>query len=69
MSAKYGTPPTAAEVYDRLRDEWDALANLSYHGAPWSENGEPWCPDLTKDDVDKIRVLLRDAAATIEAYS
>ncbi len=58
--------PTASEVYDRLREEWHALGMLSYHG------GVPdgiWWADLTESDIARIRMLLRDAAATIEAYS
>ena len=69
MTAAWRPRQTAQEVYDALREEWEALGMMSYHGAPWSENGEPWMADLTKDDIEQIRSLLADAAATIEAFS
>jgi len=37
---------------------------MSYHGTPWG-----YAADLNEDDIGKIRSLLMDAAATIEAYS
>lgn len=70
MSAPEGgnaatTPPTIAEIYDRLRDEYDALGQMSYHGTSWGQ----MCADLTRDDVEKIRELLRDTGAAIEGLS
>lgn len=53
--------PTFAEVYDRLREEWEALGLLSYHGTSWG-----WAADLSRDDIEKIRALLREAAGKIE---
>lgn len=57
-------PPTISEDYDELREEYDALGMLSYHGQPWG-----WAPDLSKDDVEKIRALLRRTGAAIEGLS
>ena len=56
--------PTGQEVYDALHEEWEALGMMSYHGTPWG-----YAADLNEDDIGKIRSLLMDAAATIEAYS
>lgn len=64
------SPPTIAEVYDRLRDEWEALGLLSYHGAPWDRRaGTTFYADLTQDDIENVRTLLRDTAAAIEGLS
>lgn len=64
------TRPTASDVLESLREEWDALGLMSYHGAPWSPHSvTTMYADLTQDDVKRLRELLRDAAATIEAYS
>jgi hypothetical protein len=57
--------PTAHEVYERLREEWDALGLLSFTG----DGSGGWRADLNQDDIKQIRALLLDAAATIEAYS
>lgn len=57
------TGPTETQLLLALREEWEALGLLSYHGAAWG-----WAPDLDKDDIAKIRGLIRDAAATIESY-
>jgi hypothetical protein len=57
--------PTACEVYERLREEWDALGLLSFTG----DGSGGWRADLNQDDIKQIRGLLLDAAATIEAYS
>ena len=59
------TPPTIAEVYDRLRDEYDTLGQISYHGTSWGQ----MCADLTREDIESIRSLLRDTGAAIEGLS
>lgn len=57
--------PTAQEVRDRLREEWEALGMVSFTGDGYGG----WRADLNQNDIKQIRDLLRDAAATIEAYS
>lgn len=54
------SPPTISEVYDDLRDEYDALGTLSYTGA---------IPDLSREDIEKIRALLRRTGAAIEGLA
>lgn len=56
--------PTISEVYDELREEYDALGMLSYHGTPWG-----WAADLSKEDIEKLRALLRRTGAAIEGLS
>lgn len=69
MTASIQDAPTLAEVYDRLREEHEALGLLSYHGATWDLGATTWYADLTKDDIDNLRRLLRDAGAAIEGYA
>ena len=56
---------TAQEVLERLGDEWNALGMCSFSG----DGSGGWRADLNQDDIKQIRELLREAAATIEAYS
>lgn len=59
------TAPTIADVYDRLRDEYEELGMLSYTG----DGRGGWVPDLTREDIESIRSLLRDTGAAIEGLS
>ncbi len=63
--AAYGPSPVALDVLDALREEYHALGLMSYTG----DGNGGWIPDLRKPDIEKIRRLLAQAAATIEAYS
>ncbi len=63
--AAYGPSPGALDVLEALREEYDALGLMSYTGDGYGG----WIPDLRKPDIEKIRRLLSQAAATIEAYS
>jgi hypothetical protein len=63
-NAPVAAAPTIVEVYYELREEYDALGMLSYHGQPWG-----LAPDLSKDDIEKIRALLRRTGAAIEGLS
>lgn len=56
--------PTAQEVLDRLHEEWEVLGLMSYSGTNWGG----MVADLNEEDIAKIRALLRDAGAVIEAY-
>lgn len=60
MSSAAQSPPTIAEVYDELREEYDTLGMLSYTGGQ---------ADLTREDIDSIRALLRRTGAAIEGLS
>jgi len=59
------TPPTISEVYDELREEWETLGLMSYHGTGIGI----FYADLTREDIDSIRALLRRAGAAIEGLS
>ena len=49
----------------RLHEEFDLLGLLSYHGAPWDYGNTTFYADLTQDDIEKIRELLRDAGRAL----
>lgn len=56
--------PASFELLSQLREEFESLALMSYHGAT---DAVPtiWMADITKEGVERLRDLLRSAGARI----
>lgn len=49
-------------LVNRMQDSWEDLRMVGYHRAPVAN---VWYADLTREDVEQIRAVIRDAGKVI----